>query len=468
MLGCVPQARGAGRTAVVAFPRDKTHALRRVEHQMEGVIGHDPAEDMRHATVMKIYWRLIPLCFLMMFVNYLDRINLGFAGLQMNHDLGFTSAVFGFGGSVFFLGYMILQIPSNLMLFRFGAKLWLGAILIIWGAVAASMAFVTNELSFDLLRFALGMAEAGLLPGLALYVTFWFPSRYRARAVGGYIIAGAFAAILGGPISGMLLTYMNGLTELRGWQWMFITEGAPAVLLGLVTLFYLPNAPAQAKFLTPGEREWIEGELRAERAELERGGQYSLFDAFRDLRVWVLAILFGCALVGIYGLFIWLPLIIQSMGQLSYLEIGFLSAVPPLLGVAGTLLVSYNSDRTGDRKFHLTGVYVVGAVGMLGSAVFKDPVLAYLSLCLAGLGMNAGNSLFWSLNASFMTGVAAAVSIAVVNMIAQFGGLIGPWLIGVVKSSTGSFSIALMAVAGFLLLAAAIAAAMRVAPKASA
>jgi MFS transporter, ACS family, tartrate transporter len=286
--------------------------------------------------------------------------------------------------------------------------------------------------------------------------------------VGGYIIAGAFAAILGGPISGMLLTYMNGLTELRGWQWMFITEGAPAVLLGLVTLFYLPNTPAQAKFLTQGEREWIEGELRAERAELERGGQYSLFDAFRDLRVWVLAILFGCALVGIYGLFIWLPLIIQSMGQLSYLEIGFLSAVPPLLGVAGTLLVSYNSDRTGDRKFHLAGVYVVGAVGMLGSAVFKDPVLAYLSLCLAGLGMNAGNSLFWSLNASFMTGVAAAVSIAVVNMIAQFGGLIGPWLIGVVKSSTGSFSIALMAVAGFLLLAAAIAAAMRVTPKASA
>jgi cyanate permease len=249
---------------------------------------------------------------------------------------------------------------------------------------------------------------------------------------------------------------------------MFITEGAPAVVLGLVAFFYLPNTPAQAKWLTPSEREWIEAELRAERAVLERGGQYSLFDAFRDPRVWVLAILFGCALVGIYGLFIWLPLIIQGMGQLSYLEIGFLSAVPPLLGVVGTLLVSYNSDRTGDRKFHLAAVYVVGAVGMFGSAVFKDPVLAYLSLCLAGLGMNAGNSLFWSLNASFMTGVAAAVSIAVVNMIAQFGGLIGPWLIGFVKSSTGSFSIALMAVAGFLLLAAAIAAAMRVTPRGSA
>jgi MFS transporter, ACS family, tartrate transporter len=435
---------------------------------MDASVTHGPIEDIRHATVMKIYWRLIPLCFLMMFVNYLDRINLGFAGLQMNHDLGFTSAVFGFGGSVFFLGYMVLQIPSNLMLFRFGARLWLAAILIVWGAVAALMAFVTNVLSFDVLRFVLGLAEAGLLPGLALYVTFWFPTRYRARAVGGYIIAGAFAAILGGPFSGLLLTYTNGLAGLRGWQWMFITEGAPAILLGLVTLFYLPNKPSQAKWLTPAERDWIEDELRLERIATEGGAQYSLFDAFRDPRVWVLAILFGCALVGIYGLFIWLPLIIQNMGQLSYVEIGFLSAVPPLLGVVGTLLVSYNSDRTGDRKFHLAAVYVVGAIGMLGSAVLKDPVLAYVSLCLAGLGMNSGNSLFWSLNASFMTGVAGAVSIAVVNMIAQFGGLIGPWLIGAVKTSTGSFSIALMVVAGFLVLAAAIAAAMRVTPKARA
>jgi MFS family permease len=401
----------------------------------------------------------------MMFVNYLDRINLGFAGLQMNHDLGFTSAVFGFGGSVFFLGYMILQIPSNLMLFRFGARLWLGTILVVWGAVASFMAFVWNEASFDILRFALGLAEAGLLPGLALYVTFWFPARYRARAVGGYIIAGAFAAILGGPISGALLTYTNGIVGLRGWQWMFICEGAPAVLLGLVTLFYLPNSPTQAKWLTQRERDWIEGELRGERAEIERAKQTSVFDCFRDIRVWVLSTLFGCALIGIYGMFIWLPLIIQSLGTLSYLQIGLLSAVPPLLGVVGTIGVSINSDRTGDRKFHLAAVYVVGGIGMLASALSKDPVLAYLSLCLAGLGMNAGNSLFWSLNASFMTGVAGAVSIAVVNMIAQFGGLVGPWFIGIVKTSTGSFSAALMVVAGFLFLAAAIAAAMRVKPK---
>lgn len=419
------------------------------------------------STFRKIYLRLVPVLFLMMLFNYLDRINLGFAGLQMNQDLGFSPAVFGFGASVFFVGYMIPQIPSNLALYRFGAKFWLGFLLVAWGVVATATAFIWNEWSFDALRFLLGLTEAGVLPGMALYVTFWFPRQYRARAVGGYIIAGAFAAILGGPLSSALMTYCNGVAGLHGWQWMFVIEGAPTIVLGLFTLAWLPNTPAQAKWLTNEEKQWLEAELRAEREELEAGGKYSLFDSLRDPRVWLLAILFGCALVGIYGMLMWLPLIIKSMGQLSYLEIGFLSAVPPLLGVIGTLVVSASSDRTGDRKWHLALVYIIGAVGMAGSALVHAPVWAYVFLCIAGLGMNSGNSLFWSLNASFMTGAAAAVSIAVVNTIAQFGGLIGPWLIGLVKTRTGSFSIALMVVAGFLVLAAAIAASMKVAPKAT-
>jgi MFS transporter, ACS family, tartrate transporter len=434
---------------------------------MNGVAIKSQVEEMQDSTIRNIYIRLIPILFLMMFFNYLDRINLGFAGLQMNQQLGFSSVVFGFGASVFFLGYMVLQIPSNLILYRLGARVWLAALLICWGAVASLTAFVWNERSFDILRFLLGLTEAGLLPGMALYVTFWFPSRYRARAVGGYIIAGAFAAVLGGPISGALITYLDGFAGFHGWQWMFIVEGVPTVLLGMFTLYYLPNSPAQAKWLTPQQRDWIESELRTEKAELERTGKYTVLDSIRDVRVWMLAILFGCALVGIYGMLMWLPLIIKNMGNLSYLQIGFLSAVPPLLGVVGTILVSFSSDRTGDRKLHLASVYVIGAVGMLGSALVQSPVLAYLFLCLAGLGMNSGNSLFWSLNASFMTGVAAAVSIAVVNTIAQFGGLIGPWLIGAVKTSTGNFSIALMVVAGFLVLAALMAATMRVTPKAA-
>jgi MFS transporter, ACS family, tartrate transporter len=422
-------------------------------------------DETQKVTIRTIYWRLIPLFFLMMFFNYLDRINLGFAGLQMNKDLGFTPAVFGFGASIFFLGYMILQIPSNLMMYRFGASLWLGAVLIVWGSVATVTAFVWNEWSFYVLRFLLGLAEAGLLPGLALYLTFWFPSRYRARAVAGYIIAGSFAAILGGPISTALMTYSDHAFGLQGWQWMFVCEGMPAVLLGFFTLYYLADSPARAIWLTSQQRAWIESELRTEQAEIERARKYTVLDSIRDPRVWTLAILFGCALVGIYGLLIWLPLIINSLGNLSYIQIGFLSAVPPLLGVIGTILVSISSDVTGDRKMHLALVYTIGAVGVLGSALVKSPVAGYLFLCLAGLGMNSGNSLFWSLNASFMTGIAAAVSIAAVNMIAQFGGLIGPWLIGFVKSTTDSFSIALTAVAGFLFIAAIMAATMRVAPK---
>jgi MFS family permease len=417
------------------------------------------------STFRKIYVRLVPLLFLMMFFNYLDRINLGFAGLQMNQDLGFSPAVFGFGASVFFVGYMVPQIPSNLMLLRFGPRFWFGALLVAWGAVATLTAFIWNQWSFYGLRFLLGLTEAGVLPGMALYVTFWFPRQYRARAVGGYIIAGSFAAILGGPVSSMLITYFNGIGALHGWQWMFIVEGAPTIALGLFTLVYLPNSPAEARWLSNDEKRWLESELGAERAELEAGGKYSLFASLRDPRVWLLALLFGCALVGIYGMLLWLPLIIKSMGRLSYIEIGFLSAVPPLLGVIGTLVVSASSDRTGDRKWHLALVYVIAAIGMLGSALVQQPVWAYVFLCLAGLGMNSGNSLFWSLNASFMTGSAAAVSIAVVNTIAQFGGLIGPWLIGLVKTQTGSFSIALMVVAAFLLIAAAISASMKVAPR---
>lgn len=236
---------------------------------MNGAAIKSQVEEMQDSTMRKIYGRLIPILFLMMFFNYLDRINLGFAGLQMNQQLGFSAVVFGFGASVFFLGYMVLQIPSNLILYRLGARAWLATLLICWGAVASVTAFVWNEQSFDVLRFLLGLTEAGLLPGMALYVTFWFPSRYRARAVGGYIIAGAFAAVLGGPISGALITYFDGFGGLHGWQWMFLVEGLPTILLGLFTLYYLPNSPTQAKWLTPQQRDWIESELRIERAELD-------------------------------------------------------------------------------------------------------------------------------------------------------------------------------------------------------
>lgn len=420
--------------------------------------------EIESTTIKRVYWRLIPLIFAMMFFNYLDRINIGFASLQMNQELGFSPAVFGFAGSIFFFGYMLLEVPSNLLLHRLGARRWIARILITWGAVAAATAFVFNDWSFYILRFGLGVMEAGFLPGIAVYLTKWFPERYRARAVGGYIIAGSVAAILGGPISTTIMTYVNGPAGLQGWQWMFLLEGIPAILLGLLTLTLLTERPADAAWLAPAQREWLETELAEERTRLGDAKHPSLLLVLSDIRVWSLACLFGCALVGIYGLFLWLPQIVKSLGNLSNIEVGFLSAGPPLLSVLGTILISRSSDRTGDRKHHLAFVYGMSALAITGSAFAPSPILAYLLLCVTGLFIFAGNPLFWSLAASFRTGAAGAATIALINTIAQFGGLVGPWTIGLVRNYTGDFHLALLTIAGFLVISVVIALTMRVTP----
>ncbi|WP_208026185.1 MFS transporter [Amycolatopsis acidicola] len=401
----------------------------------------------------------------MLFFNYLDRINIGFAELDMGDELGFSPGVFGFAGSIFFLGYMILEVPSNLLLHRFGARRWIARILLTWGFIAAATAFVFNDTSFYVMRFLLGVMEAGFLPGVAVYVTHWFPERYRARAVGGYIIGSSVAAVVGGPLSTALMTYTDHLFSLAGWQWMFIVEGGAAMVLGLVALRAMTERPADAKWLTDEEKAWLAGELEKDRAALGEQEKPSVLRILGDARVWCLAILFGCALVGIYGLLLWLPQIVKSLGHLSNLQVGFLSAVPPLLGVLGTFLVSKNSDRTGDRKKHLAFVYGMSAVAIAGSAYVGSPVVAYVLLCLTGMFIYAGNPLFWSLASSFRTGVAGAATIALINTIAQFGGLVGPWSIGLVRGATGSFDLALLTIAAFLVVAAVLALALRVQKK---
>ncbi|WP_321962769.1 MFS transporter [Paraburkholderia sp. J7] len=416
------------------------------------------------ATMRKVYKRLVPLLFCMMFFNYLDRINIGFAALDMNSDMGFDPAVFGFAGSIFFIGYMLLEVPSNLLLHRVGARRWIARILLTWGAVAAATAFVFNASSFYVLRFLLGVMEAGFLPGIAVYLTYWFPERYRARAVGGYIIAGSFSAVLGGPLSTTLMTYANGLLGMHGWQWMFILEGVPAMLLGLITLRVMTERPADADWLSAQEKQWLESTLATEREALGGHRHFPLLKVASDIRVWSLACLFGCALVGIYGLFLWLPQIVKSLGHLNNIEVGFLSAAPPLLGVLGTFLVSRSSDRSGDRKYHLAFVYGMSALAIAGSAYAPNPLLAYALLCVTGLFIYSGNPLFWSLAASFRTGAAGAATIALINTIAQFGGVVGPWSIGLVRHATGNFKLALLTIAAFLVVATLIAIVMRVKP----
>ena len=419
-------------------------------------------QEIERSTMRRVYWRLIPVLFAAVLLNYLDRINIGFAALRMNHDLGFTSAVFGFGASIFFVGYMLTEVPSNLMLHRLGARVWIARILLTWGTVATAMALVSGAWGFYALRFVLGVAEAGLLPGFALYATYWFPVKYRARAVAGYMIAAQLASVVAGPLSTAVMTYADGALALHGWQWMFIVEGVPAVLLGAMLFGTLTDRPKHATWLTDRQRDWLVTRLRQEAgAADEASGRGRLATVLRDGRVWRLAALFGCALVTIDGMHFWQPQIIKSFGNLSDLQIGLLSAIPAILCIAATILISISSDRSGDRKWHLAGLYGMGALGLFACALTGAPVWAYALLCVASVGVNSGNSLFWSLNSSIMTGAAAAISIALVNTLAQIGGIVGPWLIGLVEGGSGSFKTALTLLGGFTVAATVLALSLR-------
>lgn len=409
--------------------------------------------ELERTTMRRVYLRFTPLFFLMMLFNYLDRFNIGFAALRMNHDLGLGPAAFGFGASVFFVGYMIFEIPSNVLLHRIGGRIWISRILLSWGVVATAMAFIGGATGFYTLRFLLGIAEAGLLPGLALFTTVWFPAGYRARAIGGYVVAGQLASVVAGPLSTAMMTWCDGLAGLHGWQWMFIVEGLPTILLGIASLVFLTERPDQAAWLSPDQTRWLTSRLARERAAMPVSSRPVIGQVLRDGRVWGLLCLFGAALVGIDGLHFWQPQIIRSFGKLTDIEIGLLSSIPALLSAAGTVAVSYTSDWTGDRKCHLGALFLLGAAGFAFLAFGPSPVIAYLLLCLAGLGLNSGNSLFWTMNASLASGATAAVSIAFVNTMAQFGGILGPWMIGIVRENTNGFASVFLALAAFTLVA---------------
>lgn len=408
-------------------------------------------------TIRQVYRRLIPLLFVLQFFNYFDRVNISFAALRMNQDLGFSGSVYGFGASVFFVGYMVLQVPSNLILHRIGARIWFCVILVAWGAVAASMAFVHNAHSFYLLRFALGLMEGGFLPGMVFYISLWFPAHHRARANNGWVVASLVAPIVGGPISTVLMTYFDGFLGLQGWKWMFLLEGLPTVFLGIFVLFWLTNGPSEADWLDSESREWLVSTIEKEDAALERWQKYTFRRVVREPRVWSLGFLFACALVSFYGLILWLPQIIKSLGKVTVIQVGFLTAVPFLFAAAISIPMSRHSDRVGERRLHLAASYALGGLVLLAAAFASSPVLVYVLLCVACLGVFAATPIFWTIVSTFMTGAAAAAGIALINTIAQLGGLVGPWVIGIVQDRTHSYRLALVALTFFQLAAAGIA-----------
>jgi ACS family tartrate transporter-like MFS transporter len=409
-------------------------------------------EAQGRAVIRKATWRLIPFLFVLYVVAYLDRVNVGFAALQMNEALGFNAATYGLGAGIFFLGYFLFEIPSNLILQRVGARFWIARIMVTWGLVAIAMALVQNEPTFYLLRFLLGVAEAGFFPGIILYLTYWFPAEERAKTVALFMTAVAISGVVGGPISGLLLS-MHGFAGLDGWHWLFLLEGLPAVVLGVVVWFYLPDGPRHARWLAPAEQEWLEGRLAQERAQLGPHAGHTLREAMSSGRVWLLCLVYFALVVGNYGLGFWLPQIIEGFGKLTDFQIGLISAVPYLVSAVGMVLIARHSDQTGERRWHVAGALGASALGfVIASQSAGAPVLALAALSLAAMGIMGSWGPFWSLPPAFLSGTAAASGIALINAVGNLGGFFGPSIVGYIRNATQSFEGGLLALAAVVLL----------------
>ena len=381
-------------------------------------------EEPATRAIAKAARRLLPFLILCYAVNFLDRVNVGFAALAMNQDLGFTPTIFGAGAGIFFIGYLLFEVPSNLALQRFGARIWIARIMISWGLIAAAMALVSGQTSFYVMRFLLGVAEAGFFPGIILYLTYWFPARTRARIVSLFMAAVPLATMVGGPVSGALLE-LHGLGGLKGWHWLFVIEGLPAVLLGIAALYFLDDKPERAKWLSRDEREALASTLAAEAKATRETGYHALGDALTRPRVLVLALLYFCIVVGLYGIGFWMPQVIQAFG-LTPLEIGFLVAIPYLFAAIGMVLWGRHSDATGERIWHIALPLLIGGAAFAWSSASLPLGLTMVALTLATLGIYCAIGTFWSLPTAILTGTGAAAGLALVNAVGNLGGLAGP------------------------------------------
>ncbi len=399
----------------------------------------------------KVRRRLIPFLFLLYIVAYLDRINVGFAALQMNQALGFSATTYGFGAGIFFLSYVLFEIPSNVILARVGARLWIARIMITWGLVSSAMMFVRSAPGFYTLRFLLGLAEAGFFPGLIFYLTRWFPARERARTIAAFMTATLIAGVIGGPISGALLS-LHDVGGLAGWQWLFLLEGVPAVVLGFVVPNVLTERPEDAMWLTASERltlvACLRDELRDDR--VTESAAATVWDAFRLPRTWMLAVVYFTIPVTLYGIGFWLPRMLKDASGAGDFTVGLLSAIPYAAGAIAMVLVGQHSDRTGERRWHIAIPALACAAALVLSTAGHGIVWSVATLSLAMLGLASMFGPFWALTTSTMGGVGAAASIALVNSVGNTGGFVGPYLLGAITDATHSFSTGLFAIGAML------------------
>jgi len=409
-------------------------------------------------TINKVLWRLIPFLITCYFVAYLDRVNVSFAKLQMASALGLSEAAYGLGAGLFFVAYFLLEVPSNLALDRFGARLWIARIMVSWGVISGAFAFIgpiasatglSTHWVFYVLRFLLGIAEAGFFPGIIFYLTLWFPSVYRARVVALFMLAIPFSSIIGAPISGALLNISGA--GLDGWQWLFIFEAVPSVLMGIGVIFYLTDRPKLATWLEDDEKAWLETRLDMEKTKKEAAEHLSIGKALSDSRVLACAFIYFCLNAASYGVAFFLPTIVKGFG-VSNVQTGLLSALPFVFGAVGMVLLGRNSDRTLKRREHVCFAMLLAMAGVGGAGLVSSPVMVLGLLCLGQIGVSAMPPLFWPIPSTFLTGTSAAAGIAAINSLGNLSGFAGPYMMGYLKDLTGDFTAGLLVLGGCALV----------------
>jgi MFS transporter, ACS family, tartrate transporter len=407
--------------------------------------------DLEATTLRKVRSRLIPFLALLYFAAFIDRVNVSFAALQMNRDLDFSAYVYGLGAGLFFVTYCIFEVPSNLVLHKVGGRLWIARIMLTWAVIAGAMAFITGSTGFYVLRLLLGAAEAGFFPGVVYYLTYWVPAAQRAQLVAGFMTAIPISTAIGAPISSAILS-LDGALGLAGWQWLFLSETVPSLILGVATLLYLRDTPDQAEWLTADEKEWLTGTLEAERVYRRAKYEHSVLGALTNPRVLALSLCYFGVEIGLYGVILWVPQIFTNVGIPATL-VGYVVAIPYAVAAVGMVWWCRRSDRRKERVWHIAIASIVGFCGLAASAYLPNsPVLSVIAITFGAVGTLAILPIFWTLPAAILNGAAAAGAIALINALGNIGGFAGPYVIGWIKDATGSFTYGLLAVASGVLL----------------
>jgi MFS family permease len=417
--------------------------VKTIQNDLE--ITDDSTIKLEEATYSKVTKRWIPFLFICYLFSYLDRANIGYAKLQMLSDLKFSETAYGFGAGLFFIAYFLFDIPSNIILERFGARKWIARIMVTWGLISGSMMFVKSEMAFYVLRFLLGVAEAGFFPGIILYLTYWYPAERRAKITAMFLTALPFSLFMGGMLSGWIMKTLAGAAGLSGWQWLFLIEAIPSCILGLIVFFYLDDGIAQSKWLTDQEKQILQNKIQK---DVRGKKSHSLGSAFKGGKVWILGLIYFCLNIGGFGLIFWLPSIIKSMGVKDVFHIGFISAIPYGAAIIAMVLMGRHADMKRERRWHTAIPAWIGGIGLaIGTYFSGDAFWAMLAFTVGMAGIITSVTMFWSLPTAFLGGMAAAAGIAIINSLGNLSGFCAPFLIGWMKDLTGGISITLYTLA---------------------